>query len=68
MPHCEGWEGAKRRCKWRAWTLDVTPVSLQTVKELLESLTQTINDISYFNCLNSLIVSPELGAEVWGRM
>lgn len=73
-PHCEGQEGAKRRCKQRAWTLplDVTPVSLQTVKELLENPTQTVNDMSYFNCLDSVMenskVSPELEVDVWGRI
>lgn len=43
--------------------LGVTPVSLQTVKELLENPTQTVNDMSYFNCLDSVMenskVSPE---------
>lgn len=41
---------AKRRCKWRARTfpLDVTTMSLQTVKELLENPTQTVNNMSYF--------------------
>lgn len=49
----------------------MTPVSLQTVKELLENPTQTVNDMSYFNCLDSVMenskVSPEPGVEVWGR-
>lgn len=47
-------------------------MSLQTVKELLENPTQTVNDMSYFNCLDSVMenskVSPELEVEVWGRM
>lgn len=46
------------------FSLGVTPVSLQTVKELLENPTQTVNDMSYFNCLDSVMenskVSPEL--------
>lgn len=72
VPCHEGQEGAKR-CKWRARTLPlgVTPVSLQTVKELLENPTQTVNDMSYFNCLDSVMenskVSPECRVEVWGR-
>uniref|UniRef100_A0A8B9N675 Talin 1 n=1 Tax=Accipiter nisus TaxID=211598 RepID=A0A8B9N675_9AVES len=44
---------------------------LETVKELLESPTQIVNDMSYFNCLSVMEnskVSPELGVEVWGRM
>uniref|UniRef100_A0A8C4V2W0 Talin 1 n=1 Tax=Falco tinnunculus TaxID=100819 RepID=A0A8C4V2W0_FALTI len=44
---------------------------LETVKELLENPTQTVNDMSYFNCLDSVMenskVSPELAGEVWGR-
>lgn len=44
---------------------------LQTVKELLENPTQTVNDMSYFNCLDSVMenskVSPVL-SEIWGRM
>lgn len=44
-------------------------MSLQTVKELLENPTQTVNDMSYFNCLDSVMenskVSPK---QVWGRM
>lgn len=47
----------------------VTPMSLQTVKELLENPTQTVNDMSYFNCLDSVMenskVSPDLEVEVW---
>ncbi|NXK11071.1 TLN1 protein, partial [Herpetotheres cachinnans] len=38
---------------------------LETVKELLENPTQTVNDMSYFNCLDSVMenskASPELG-------
>ncbi|GAB0208101.1 talin-1 [Grus japonensis] len=30
-------------------------MSLQTVKELLENPTQTVNDMSYFNCLDSVM-------------
>lgn len=44
-------------------------MSLQTVKELLENPTQTVNDMSYFNCLDSVMenskVSPDLGVGVW---
>lgn len=64
-PHCKDQEGMKRRCRWRMQnvSLGVTPVSLQTVKELLENPTQTVNDMSYFNCLDSVMenskVSPE---------
>lgn len=70
VPCRKGQEGAKRRCKWRAQTLPLgmTPVSLQTVKELLENPTQTVNDMSYFNCLDSVMenskVSPEPRVEV----
>lgn len=50
----------------------MTPMSLQTVKELLENPTQTVNDMSYFNCLDSVMenskVSPELEVEVWKKM
>lgn len=45
------------------FSLGVTCVSLQTVKELLENPTQTVNDMSYFNCLDSVMenskVSPK---------
>lgn len=72
--YCKGQEGAKRRGTWRSRTLplDVTLVFLQTVKELLENPTQTVNDMSYFNCLDSVMenskVSPEPEVEVWGRI
>lgn len=64
-PHCKEQEGMKRRYKWRMqnFPLGVTCMSLQTVKELLENPTQTVNDMSYFNCLDSVMenskVSPE---------
>lgn len=64
-PHDKEQGGVKGGWKWRMqnFSLDVTPVSLQTVKELLENPTQTVNDMSYFNCLDSVMenskVSPE---------
>uniref|UniRef100_A0A663FKX4 Talin 1 n=1 Tax=Aquila chrysaetos chrysaetos TaxID=223781 RepID=A0A663FKX4_AQUCH len=38
---------------------------LETVKELLENPTQIVNDMSYFNCLDSVMENSKVSPEVW---